>query len=361
MNILYRTNKAIILSLCVFNALAAMNEECKSLTEFTCFSQLEPELKLIILHNTDNTQLQRVNKYCAQVWSISSPGIFTDEFCRNNTDRVTHILLKAAYFQNCAGVENILKNSTYLSYVKDKTPYQSIYIDRGTSERVKTRVLDRSAVTQYHTSNTIKILFDKYNIEEYKKEIAGLGFCGAEKSIESNVDTTLSPLEMACFYNCPDKIFIHPVLNIIIDALSIAIDYDHAECVKAIYDRYSAPRYQHTIESLFTKEILKKACYGKQLSSLEVLLQTLCFDLNKVNIRKKSITISKPTGSFPAVEYDCDKTLLDRIIEMSKTDDEYVKVVILLRDYGAKTREECIWEERQKDEQAAANENCIIS
>lgn len=275
------------------------------------FSKLLPELQVLFFRYSDNkANFQLVNTELSKIGSIKSEKIFDDEGLCYGIDHshMSRIFWHALYKKNYQGVENILKNS----YLK-KTEYKHMYYrNLAINEEGKEVVLDPHCLAE--DDEAIKLL------QQYK--VASLP--------SDKIACQPTRLIMACLLGSSDSIE-HSMkgdkINIK-NALSIAIDCDHARCVQQIIylnDGFEDLFFYDEIRSLLRRELLRRACINKSCKALEVVLQEGRFINEVVN----------------------DVTLLDEVLEVAQKDSSFESVVSLLQRYGAKTAEQLIAEKNE--------------
>jgi hypothetical protein len=313
-----------------FFTITAMQEQQKyPLTMFHHFCDLQPELQKTIFQVCVNKDgLQKTNRFLYNTCSITTPGIFNEEFCKSNTAQITRILLKAAYFQRFSVVENILDKSTYLKCRKDTAPFIVLKFDE------KKYIIDSQTVLQRHKTEEIKNIFDKHKISSYDSKF-------------SSINKAPSSLVLACYYNNHDLIGnIRTAEGDIKKALILSIDFERIECIEKIInnyhgviDIYAGPAYY----DILSFDRLKQACYNKKLRALEFLLERNYFTINQnmADTRRRTV-LSLFTASNDALvgPITVSYTILDDMLKKEKEDSSYAPVVKLLTQYGAKTMEQ---------------------
>lgn len=276
--------------------------------QFEQFSVLSPEIQLLVFKHSDNkANFQRINKYFFQARSISNNMNvikLSDLFDDIDDTHISRMFLHAVYHENYAGVENILKNS-YLNKIEKKNLCYR-YID--TNQAGNEVVLDPY---QLGNANSQMIeLLKKYNVE----------------NIASDKKAAIATLLiMACISGDSDNVT-YPIIVDKTDvkrALNIAVDCDHAKCIKQLIynwsDAFGDLFCGDKNESLLNRQLFKRACINKSCKVLKVLLDDGRYNINE-----------ELSGA----------TLLDEVVELAKTDCTFDVVIALLQQYYAQTSQQ---------------------
>jgi hypothetical protein len=273
-------------------------------TEFGKFSQLPLDTqRTIFKHSHNKTNFQHTNKSWYTNGSIQSVNLFHNndkkDCCGLSKKHISRIILCAAYNKNYKGVENILENSNFLDIVKDKFTY--FCID-------KYYLLHLQGIAKYNNDHTLKKLCTKYQIPDPEELVC-----------------RPTDLIMYCLAGSSDAITHSTNYSDIQNALKIAIDCDHAKCIKALLTKTVINDDFH---KYINNGIILRALNYNNLTVLETLLTMKCFDINK--------KICFQTNSKKTI----DITLFDHVLSLAQKDQAYNSTVSLFKKYGAKTIEE---------------------
>jgi hypothetical protein len=208
--------------------------ESQALVTVTGFSELPLELqKNIIKLSENNSNLQLVNKECAQKFSIKSPDIFTQNRCNISPHHMTRILLCAAYNRNYEGVKNILKNSDLLNLVENRNPH--VYIDKYADRPLildlhRPLILDLHGIALYNDDEILNEILTQYKISTFESKL------DIQKLIDllinclsGNSDAIIKYIDQKKYMKKSfdfDEIYDH-----LEKALRVTIDCDHEKCI----------------------------------------------------------------------------------------------------------------------------------
>lgn len=292
-------------------------------TQFSCFTELLPEQQLMVFKYSNNkSNLQKTNKEWYEQGSIQSPSIFVNDFCQVDRPQMIRILLNAAYNKHHKGIENILKNSSFLmhsnesvSCIENRHIYQ--YVDTYDN---KDEIIDIYSIAHDNADKQLWQLLESYHITsptEHSK-------CKAV------------PLIMACLAGNSDLVECHLKDDRIHmqKMLKLAIDFDHGKCVAVLianlYDDSNLTDivvHFNDTQALFNETTLKKACLQKSFKALKALLDNDSCNMNKF------LKWSKDENGYDIYPV----TLLDKIVKKAAKDASYDSVAVLLYQYGART------------------------
>jgi hypothetical protein len=275
--------------------------------QFIHFSRLPKDVQFLVLEyavrDSDNkVNLQVVNKEWSEVVSIKHPKIF-DTCCNIEHSHMKRIFLHAVYNNNYDGVENILKNS-YLNRIKDKN---LCYRHIDTNESGHELVLDPYHIAQ--EDEQMIGLLKKYNVATLLSDV-------------NKAPCQTTALIMACLVGDSDAINYDKNNKADISrALNIVVTGDYGKCMQRFIDG----SFDESLEDLFRhdeflyllgRKLLRRACIYKSYKVLKILLHDRYCDKNN--------------------SYNGD-TLLDEMLRVAEDDSTFEPVVVLLKEYGAKT------------------------
>ena len=307
-----------------------MKRSQQLISSFTCFSELEPEMQLAVIKQSDNyANIQKTNKEWHKEISITSKHGVKNVFSFLDTQCKVDIFLNAVYVKDYKGVESILKHSAILMSTSG-----SLYHYINTQMDGKKIVMDPYSIVKHNDDQKMLGLLRQYNVPQLEKT------------------TTCVPTElmMTCLAGNSEAIgwYLNESTANMKNAFIIAIDCDRGKCLNILindlyWDSNTADMMLHIkqIESLLKKSILKRACETKKIKALRELLASKHFCLNKI---------------------ENGKTLLDEILKLAEIDCRYNEVALLLQEYGAKTMEKLATEADDEEDMLGklAFPGCVI-
>ncbi len=305
----------------------------KAVDKFHCFSQLEQELQLQVLAHADNqTSFQGVNKEWSAKGSITNPNVFSKDCCdimyakEKGLQKMSGVLLCAAYKMNNPGVENILKYSGIAGRFPSDIPFHSIDGNRAC-------VLHLWGIVKHNNDNGLAGLLKKYKIHTF-----------------NDVICEPTDLKMACIAGESDTMLNLLSMNSNVDdkdldqAVKLLIDFDHSKCLTALLSSSVGDKVKElfTPNPLYPPQYPERACMKKSLKTLDLLLKTIPFDINEKTTRL--------TEDYKVLEY----TFLRHVLAFVTRDEDVIRV---LRQNGAKTPKEL---QADQSSRWALNKMCTL-
>lgn len=284
--------------------------------------ELPEELQNKIFSFSDNkTNMQHSNKEWNEKKSIKNPTIFN--YVHLTEDKMTCILLSAAYVRNYDGVKNILQNTSILRQSSNRLPFYHM----GTCSNGKEAIIDLWGIAEQYKDYALANILKEYNIPAFTP---GQTQCFADG------------LTMMCFTGnhmhygnsnvCLQKIW--KLNKSSLDAeniqflFNIIVDFDRVQCFKILCNEQNIDA---RIKCVINRKLLERACLRKRKNILKELL-----NLNQNNVEFAKIFDLNKIQTRATTDYKVwQKTLLDQVLCEAEKDSDFNEIVTILQENGA--------------------------